>query len=296
MSAQEVAAEHARNRAELAEGIRQRFRDAWDRVDPARIIDTWDRQVARLLVALTTAQSAAAGEADDYLTEVLTEQGINPAAAGRLEVGSLAGIASDGRDLETLIRQPAITALTAIGSGRPVDRAMTTSGFLAGLIGHTQVADAGRVGDGVALMARRNAGGYVRMIVGGTCSRCVILAGRHYAVNAGFDRHPKCDCVHVPTAENDPSDLRVNPRAHFDSLSEAEQDKVFGKAGAAAIREGADMSRVVNARSGMYTADGRLFTTAVEGKRPRLMPEEIFRSADSREDAIRLLRLHGYLK
>lgn len=72
---------------------------------------------------------------------------------------------------------------------------------------------------------------------------------------------------------------------------------MFGKAGAEAIREGADMARVVNARRGMYTAGGRLFTHESAGRRPRLMPEQILREADGdRGEAIRLLRLHGYLR
>ncbi|HEX5995681.1 MAG TPA: hypothetical protein VFY84_11115 [Jiangellales bacterium] len=37
-------------------------------------------------------------------------------------------------------------------------------------------------------------------------------------------------------------------------MTEAEQDKVFTKAGAQAIRDGADMGQVVNARRGMFTA------------------------------------------
>jgi hypothetical protein len=56
------------------------------------------------------------------------------------------------------------------------------------------------------------------------------------------------------------------------------------------------MAKVVNARRGMQTADGRLYTTEAAGRRPRLMPEQIFRDARDREDAIRLLSLHGYIR
>jgi hypothetical protein len=55
------------------------------------------------------------------------------------------------------------------------------------------------------------------------------------------------------------------------------------------------MAKVVNARRGMYTADGRQFTRESAGRRPRIMPEQIYRDARDREDAIRLLRLHGYI-
>lgn len=76
----------------------------------------------------------------------------------------------------------------------------------------------------------------------------------------------------------------------------SEQDKVFGKAGAESIRQGADISQVVNARSGMYSAHGRLLTTAGGARRVRLMPEQIIREAGgNRQEAVRLLGLHGYL-
>jgi hypothetical protein len=295
MSALEVAADHARSRTRLAERLRLEARAAWTAVDPARISETWAMQIPRLLLIVTGGQHAAAVTADRYVTEVLVEQGIGPAAGGRLDAASLSGIASDGRPLESLLAQPGITAKVALAGGETIERAMAAGNALAQLIAHTQVADAGRVADGVALTSRRHATGYVRMVVGKTCSRCIILAGRWYRWNAGFKRHPKCDCIGIPAPEG-ADELRTSPKKTFESMSEAEQDKVFGKAGAQSIRDGADMGRVVNARRGMQTAaDGRLYTTEAAGKRPRLMPEEIFREAKDRDDAIRLLRLHGFI-
>jgi hypothetical protein len=295
MSALQVATEHARSRARLAEKLRLEARDAWDQVDPARISETWLWQIPRLLLLLTGGQHAAAVTADRYVAEVLVEQGISPATEGRLDATSLAGVASDGRPIESLLAQPGITAKVALASGRTLDSAMTGGGFLAELIAHTQVADAGRIADQVALTTRRDAGGFTRMAVGDTCSRCLILAGRWYRWNAGFSRHPKCDCIGVPSSENVAGDLRTDPRKGFEAMSAAEQDRVFGNAGAQSIRDGADMAKVVNARRGMQTADGRLYTTEAAGRRPRLMPEQIFRDARDRGDAIRLLKLHGYI-
>jgi len=294
MSALSVAADHARSRARLAEKLRLEARDAWARVDPARISETWLRQIPRLLLILTGGQHAAAVTADRYIAEVLVEQGLSPATEGRIDAAALSGIAADGRPLESLLIQPGITAKWALSRGATLERAMTAGGALAELIGHTQVADAGRVADQVALTARRAVSGYTRMVVGKTCSRCLILAGRWYRWNAGFNRHPKCDCIGIPAPES-ADELRTNPRKAFDAMSAVEQDNTFGKAGAQAIREGADMARVVNARRGMQTADGRLYTIEAAGRRPRLMPEQIFRDARDRDDAIRLLKLHGYI-
>ena len=82
-----------------------------------------------------------------------------------------------------------------------------------------------------------------------------------------------------------------------DYMTAAEQDQAFGKAGGQVIRDGADMNRVVNARRGMQTAaDGRLYTAEVVGKRPRLMPEQIYREAQGdRDEALRLLKRFSYI-
>lgn len=296
MSTREVALAHARSRARLAAKLRQEAAAAWARVDPARISETWAGEIPRLLLLLTGGQHAAAASADRYVGEALFEQGLRPASAGPLDAAAFSGIASDGRPLASLLAQPGITAKVALAGGSTIEQAMTTGSALTQLIAHTQVADAGRVADQVALVGRPAAGGYVRMVVGETCSRCLLLAGKFYRWNAGFQRHPHCDCIHIPSVESDSTDLRVNPRKAFDAMSSAEQDKTFGKAGGQAIRDGADMSKVVNARRGMRTAaDGRLYTTEAAGRRPRIMPEQIFRDAKDRDDAIRLLRLHGYI-
>lgn len=295
MSVLQVAAEHARIRARLAQRLREEARISWSLVDPARISETWAPRIGRLLALLTGGQHAAASSADRYVAEALALQGINPATQGRLDAAAFAGVASDGRNLASLLAQPAIITKMAIAGGATVERAMATGSALTELIAHTQVADAGRVADGVALAARPHAQGYVRMTVGASCSRCIVLAGRHYRWNAGFSRHPHCDCIGIPAAES-ADDLTTNPRKAFEAMGAAEQDKTFGKAGAQAIRDGSDLAKVVNARRGMQTAaDGRLYTTEAAGRRPRLMPEQIYRDASGREDAIRLLRLHGFI-
>lgn len=94
--------------------------------------------------------------------------------------------------------------------------------------------------------------------------------------------------------------MATDPKAYFDSLDRDGQDELLGKAGADAVREGADMAKVVNARRGMQTASiggqNVLVTTEAAGRRPRLMPEAIFKAADGdRKLAVRLLHQHGYL-
>lgn len=143
------------------------------------------------------------------------------------------------------------------------------------------------------------------------------FAGHVYSLTSSEGWHvanslivSNCDCRHIPAAESTAGDLTTDPRAYFDSLDAAEQERIFTKAGAQAIRDGADMAQVVNARRGMATAQigGRDVRFTREGvtrrglarsrmgtKPVRIMPETIYEVATDRADAIRLLRTNGYL-
>lgn len=325
MAVEPIAAQHAERQVALARRTAGELARMWRLVNPARIKDSWVALLPQALAVLGTSQATAAASAGLYVDDVLEAQGMVAEAAGRVEPAAFAGIASDGRPLASLLLEPPIEALKQIGRGVTPVQALKSGAFLLDMITRTQVADAGRTAVGTAIAARPEVGGYVRMVVGKTCSRCLILAGRRYRWNAGFARHPRCDCRHVPVAESVPDDVRVNPRAYFDSLNRAEQDHTFGKAGAEAIRSGADMAQVVNARRGMQTAEmfGRKVQITTEGtttrgfagnrlgaretvnklkgdryrraQNVRLMPEQIFKDAKDREDAIRLLQRHGYI-
>ncbi|WP_409186715.1 hypothetical protein F9C11_21740 [Amycolatopsis sp. VS8301801F10] len=326
MSARELARRHyvARQRlvrATSAEGVR-----LWRKVDPANLSGSWAPMLARLLVVVTGAQLAAARTADRYVSEMLAAQGLDPAAAGQVVAESLAGIASDGRDLASLLLNPVIATKRAISTQLTqfdriwLDRALAAGQASLEMTVRTQVADAGRVADGIAVAARPRIG-YVRMLVGDSCPRCVILAGRFYRYSSGFERHPNCDCVHIPSVEDAAGDFTTDPRRAF------EDGRVRGlsKADEQAVRDGADLAQVVNARRGMKVAGSRVETRADGtvvthrgrvvsprgrttegitrrgfagqrlGGRERLMPEELYRRATSRDDAVRLLREHGYL-
>jgi hypothetical protein len=104
----------------------------------------------------------------------------------------------------------------------------------------------------------------------------------------------------------------ISPKKAFEEMPRYEQDRAFGKAGAEAIRAGADIGQVVNARRGMSSAAvfGRQVVVTSEGttnrrrfgqklstRRPRLMPEQILAEAKGdRAEAVRLLSLHGYIR
>ena len=196
------------------------------------------RSPERLWRALTSWQALAAVTASRWLTAVLDEQGITAPAVAPLVVATQVGTASDGRSLRSLLEYAA--------------RESTAHEF--DTIVATQLQDVARSTMATDIATRPAIEGYARQITAGACSRCAILAGRFYRWNEGFDRHPNCNCEHIPTTRDAAGDVTTNPREYFDSLDEAEQDRIFTKAGAEAIRMGADPAQVVNARSGMTTA------------------------------------------
>lgn len=294
-----AAERHYRLQARYGAVIAQAAARAWDQV-PLGALDSW--QPAKLAAQIAAVQLVAGRDADSYVTAALTEQGIDPAAVGAVSPRSVAGVAGDGRSLVTLLDEPRIAAKVRIGQGMPARRAWEMSRETVRLMAVTAVQDAGRGAVAVAQVARPAVTGYVRMLNPPSCSRCAVLAGRHYKWNAGFARHPRCDCRHVPATEDTAGDLTTDPGAYFESLPPGEQDRIFTGPGAQAIRDGADVAQVVNARRGMQPA--QLFgqqlriTTAGAARRgaPRLMPESIYQIAgDDRAEALRLLRLNGYL-
>lgn len=264
MTVEAVADAHQRAQDRLVDGVTGTTLAWWRQMRAADLDASWAEIAPRIGTVVATGQMALASRADDYTDEVLAEQGADVASEGRVNVRAFAGVASDGRDLEPLLYGAVTTTKSAIGSGATSQRALAAGAAVLEMYVSTQLTDLGRAADSVARTTRSAASGWVRMIEPGACSRCVVLAGKRFRWNDGFDRHPACRCTHVPVAEDVPGDILTDPRAYFDSLSEAEQDRAFTRAGARAIRDGADIGQVVNARRGALglSQPGRL--TAAE--------------------------------
>lgn len=315
----------------------------WSQLDRRDFTASWRSSVGpRILRALAAGQLASAAAADEYVDDVAEAEGAGSERTGTVRPEGFAGLAADGRALDSLMYLSVITSKTRIAAGQSVDDALMAGLQQALRLGSSEVTQAGRGAVSASMAGKRTIQGYVRVVQPPACSRCIILAGKEFGWNAGFQRHPRCDCVHLPTtlsARNGgrrpgSTDLAggrgfLDPRAYFNTLSRAEQDRVFGAAGARAVREGGDMGQIVNARRGMYTTTGPGGSASVtrvgtrrgsnyynlERRRaidsgevpadvgrgyrvrtPRLMPEEIFRLAASRDEAVAMLRRFGYLR
>ncbi|MFJ2731405.1 hypothetical protein [Streptomyces sp. NPDC087317] len=298
------------------------------RLDPADIIGSWfDQVLPGLYLALSRGQSRAAAGASSYVAEAATLMGLDAATAWEVAPSAFAGAAADGRPLSSLLTTPALRGWHAVEQrGQSADWAIGQIRQSVLMMGSSEVADASRGASQVAMNATRTVTGYIRCINAGACKRCAVLAGRWYRRDASFDRHPRCHCYGIPAGDEHRSrgrgSWRTNPRSYFDQLSRRDQDRLFGRGGAEAIRAGADISGVVNARRTKESlrrvrVEGTIVTATTEGITRRswfshvrrnleriegrkldklpLTPEAIFRLAKNRKELVRLLGRNGYL-
>lgn len=256
-------------------------------------------------------------------------------AAGRVNARQLTGVAADGRSLDSLLYLPVIRTKTLISGGLTVQQAMTGGLAELLRMARSEVADAGRGSAGIAMAGNRTVTGYIRTVRPGACARCVILAGRWYRWSADFDRHKNCQCYGEPStrarrgqltdpmsffnslsqAEQDRRFTIGGARAIRDGadiyqvVNASRSVQVMDAYGrkVVATLEGTTrrgdfyrrMLREAEQRTGQRFA--RSMTDVEQGlprfklRTPRLMPGEIYKLAQDRDDLIRLLKRFGYL-
>ncbi|MFF7191752.1 hypothetical protein ACFZAR_42925 [Streptomyces sp. NPDC008222] len=242
----------------------------WRELAGADLTGSWLRGLGPAMVrAVAAGQLLAASTGQAYVNAMVAADGLSQdyePGASRVNARALSGVASDGRPLDSLLYLPVIRTKTLISNGLTLQEAMTSGLFQLQRMAASEVADAGRGAAGVAMAANRRVTGYVRMVRSGACARCVILAGRWYRWNADFQRHKRCSCYGVPATDVRPG-RHMNPMGFFNGLSRAEQDRRFGVGGAEAIRNGADIYKVVNASRGVQTLDayGQKVVATLEG-------------------------------
>lgn len=280
---------------------------------------SWRRVGPAILDVLVTAQNEVATAALRYVPRVLAETDLANQPAGSPRLGAFVGIASDGRPLETLAYGGVASAKLAVGEGSSVGAALDQGGEWLDLMTKLQVADAARQVVGVMTASRKNLGGTIRVLNPPSCQRCAILAGRWYRWSTGFDRHPRCDCVNLPSQSAGWAKAEGFLTDPMDAYRKG-QIRDLTAAQIKALSEGADINQVVNAYRGMSTTALRR-RAPVKGADParpplpgqpdllaalahlprttslgRLTPEGIYReAAGDRDAAIRLLREWGYL-
>jgi len=313
------AQQHQQQRAVQADATATAVRAVWNSVDADHLEASWLARVPTVAEMIRRGQLSAASTAETWLdAEVGAGEGrLNPEAA----------VAATG-DLGLQLLYPLLVAWNRISRGMSIAVSILSGAAFLELATRSLVADAGRIADMAGMIARPRVVSYVRVVELPACSRCVLLAGREYSFSEGFLRHPNCDCTMAPKRPGDGWTPQL-PEDVYAQMTPAERRRAFGEAGVQAIDAGADIAQVVNARRGMTTvtryrrtvqatsegttrrglyasrrakfekAAGVRFGAATGARArtttPRLMPEEIFRLADDRDHAIRLLRKYGYI-
>lgn len=314
----EVAESHAAGVGSLAEQATGRVVDIAGR---ARRPEAWRDAVARIGTDLLLLQVAAVSLADGYVSDVIDAQGADPAGLAEVDPTAWEDF-TDGGGSWLLNLVHSVNAIPRTGVSSVALQSMVE--HLATSIVLSGVYDAARSAAQTSMLTRPSARWYVRMLRGKSCARCAVLAGRRYRLSTAFRRHHHCDCVHIPAGE-DSGDWSTDPDEYFQSLDSADQDRIFTRAGARAIRDGSDMAQVVNARQGIttVTAYGRELRITTEGttKRgvyggydvgpdgtltvrqgpapPRLLPDEIYLLAEEfgwdRAQVLRQLQRFRYI-
>jgi hypothetical protein len=291
----------------------------WATLDMKQVWPSWTigGLGSRIFLLLSALMELVAADANGYVRKTLADQdllylgpNINPI--------NFAGVASDGRDLERLLRGAIIRVREAQRKGMSDEAARERGRHFLDLVLKTQVADAARAAESVSITVadpetpagKKVQVGYVRMLTPPSCGRCAVLAGRFYRWNAGFLRHPSCDCFHIVCTVSGSNEILTNPYVYFNSLTEQEQNDLFGKAQAEAIRDGGDISQVVNSArtaGSVFTADDgkrytnegttkRGFARSVSGRVLRPTVWQIYKDADGdKATAIEQLRKFGYV-
>lgn len=312
----------ARNEARrLWRGMGADFEGSWRRIGP------------QILTVITAAQLKVAEGSTTYLDDLAAQTApADPVA--EVAPAALVGWASDGRELDGLAYGAVVKSGEAFNGGATQSRALLAGANWLDLMVGLQVADAARTATSIGACVRPEWGGYVRYLNPPSCTRCAMLAGKWFKWNTGFDRHPGCDCQHFPSSNQKYAESEGfigNPddawrQGHVKDLTKTQQR---------ALEDGADLSQLVNSRRGMATTttirgvqfDFTLAGTTKRGwyggsdsakasgytgtdvgrrgavkhyverraKRSRITPETIYRVADDRAHAIRLLKAYGYV-
>lgn len=246
----------------------------------------------QIIARLQLGRAAAVHAAIPYTSDVLESTQQRGTPFGALIPGAFLDAEPNGMPVGTTLSAVPIKAKIAMRGGATVAEARAAASSFIGGVALTMLADTRRDVYQTDMVQRPRVSGYVRMLNPPSCSRCVILAGKRFQWNEGFQRHPRCDCIHIPASESVAGDMTVDPYAYFKSLSEKDQSRYFGKVQAQAVRDGADIYRVVNVSNrGLGTAA----SNARYGTPFKRTLEDIYGRGATRQVVVSDLEYHGWI-
>lgn len=320
----------AAQRREIAAALAS-IRRSWSRMG-LDFDSTWPLVLPLITQALTTAQGRLLDDVSPYVTTALRDTGQRvPEEVFTPNLSRFVGVTGGGVALNDALSGTISRTKGLVAGGMPARSAMLNTGNWLMRVAGTILSDTARGGEQLA-MKSRSIGYYVRMLEPPSCGRCVVLAGKRYSSSEAFARHPGCDCRHVPITEASAADgLVASLPEYLDGADDEQLVRMFGsKANAQAYKDGADANQLINAyRNGsVYKAQvgGRSVLATTEGvtrrgfaytrmstadyltaqgeykpgrykalSAPRIMPATIYRIAENKAEADRLLRLYGWI-
>lgn len=227
-------------------------------------LDKWPQVAYRLTLLVSAHQIRAASDGIAYAADQIG----NPVAT--LSAKAYGGWASDGLPLDSLLYGAVVESRTRFGSGMTDQEILLAGQLWLESVVRTQVADAGRVAAGAAITSTPRAE-WVRYVNPPCCQNCAILAGKHFRWSQGFQRHPRCDCVHRPVLEDAPDThtATISPDQIHDLTAAQRQ----------ALADGADLNQVVNAYRRVAPSLRTKMLTTAEGTTRRGYASYIRRAA-----------------
>jgi hypothetical protein len=244
-AADDIAAAHQARVIAISTKASNRTLQLWRRMDLTDLDGSWDAVSPLIVDQADRAQAAMVSTSDSYASKLASAYDFN-ADNSRIVPEAFVGVDGSGRETSSLLRGAVTTTKEAIGLGLSATQSFEAGAAYLMSMMKTALADIGRSSDMVSSVGKGFTR-YVRVVEPGACSRCVILAGSDRF--KPFKRHPACKCTCQAVTEDDLA-KKYSPDAVFQSMSDSDQDRAFGKAGAQAIRDGADISQVVSARRG----------------------------------------------
>lgn len=297
-----AAASHYLEQQDIAAAAVGDVGDLWRRMGDD-FEASWHPIAGDVFATVLQAQGLAAASGVRYVPDVLDEQGIDATSVARVNPARFQGGTRDGRPAETLLHGAVYKAKQEMLTGVGTQQALATAGLWLQDVVLDVVRDADRQAVAAAMTTTPAASGWVRMLNPPSCKFCITLAGKFFRWNQGFQSHPDCDCRHIPGQESTAAEFRVDPYAYFRGLPTAEQDRLFGKNDAQAIRDGGDIYRVVNTRSRGLADDALKSSGDRRGWQSRrwdtpskMTVDDVYRAAGSdRARAVRLLEENGFI-
>jgi hypothetical protein len=256
---------------------------AWGAVDMANLDGSWLTVGPAVTNLAVSAQNLNAGDANRYMAQAAATYG-DDGSDMSVNSSAFAGVDGSGRNVSSLLFGAVTTTKETIGSGFTLEQAFLAGQTYLAAMMKTALHDMSRSAD-LTAMTGHTYTKYVRVVAPGACSRCAVLSGI-YSAAVAFKRHPACKCssypVQVDGKSKAPRGFHDSAESYFESLSAAEQDRVFTRAGAQAIRDGGDITQIVSARRG---ASGIQYGNAIgretsENAGRRIMQTQIGRNAD----------------